>query len=111
MKKILLALLVSGTTLVASAQNSDTTNRGSMTNSSSHKYYYYPSSNVYFDQANGTYWYWDNVTSQWKTTTTAPAGVILQKKDSHAINYSGDEPWKNNAEDMKRYKPEKDTTG
>jgi len=107
MKKILLAMMICVAALVASAQNSDTANR----NSSPHKYYYYPSSNVYFDQVSAKYWYWDNSTSQWKTTTTAPVGVILQKKDRYALNYSGDAPWKNNAADMKKYKTKKDSTG
>ena len=107
MKKILLGTLISITTLVTSAQVSDTAN----TKISSHKYYYYPKSNVYFDQVSGNYWFWDKTSSQWKMTTTTPSGVILLKDNRQPLSYRGDEPWKNNAADMKKYKVKKDPGG
>ena len=40
----------------------------------SHKYYYYPEMNVYFDEANGNYWFKDNPSSAtWKRTRTLPS--------------------------------------
>jgi len=99
MKKILLGLLICGSMLSASAQVTDSTTVTTTT----HKYYYYPSSNVYFDEGSGNYWYWDNSTSQWSMTQTLPTTITLEKS-RYAVDYKGNDPWKNNMADMKKYK-------
>jgi hypothetical protein len=99
MKKILLALFVFGTFLTASAQTTKTTT----TTTTTHKYYYYPESNVYYDQASNSYWYYDEPTTQWTTVQTLPSTITVSKT-RYPITYKGDDPWKNNAADMKKYK-------
>lgn len=101
MKKALFLLLICGAMLSASAQTT------TVTDSVTHTYYYYPSSNVYFDQASGNYWYWDKSSSQWQMNTTLPQTVTVEETDKYQIPYKGNDPWKNNAEDMKKYKVKK----
>jgi hypothetical protein len=103
MKKILFLILVCGTVITASAQTTDSVT----TTTTTHKYYYYPSSNVYFDEASGNYMYWDQSTSQWSTTQTLPATITIEKTTRYPIHYSGNDPWKNNLADMKKYKVKK----
>lgn len=100
MKKILLALLVCGTMFSASAQTTTTTT----TTTTTHKYYYYPSQNVYYDDATQNYWYWDNGTSQWSMTQTLPTTIVVEKTTRYPVTYKGDDPWKYNAADMRKYK-------
>ncbi|MGN6540766.1 MAG: hypothetical protein ACTHKY_08170 [Ginsengibacter sp.] len=103
MKKILFLMLISGSMLTASAQVTDSTT------TTVHKYYYYPSSNVYFDEASGNYWYKDN-TSKWSETQTLPATITVEKTPRYSITYNGTEPWKNNTADIKKYKVKKNGT-
>ena len=110
MKKILLMMLICGGVLSASAQDStnSTTNDNMSTTTSpsttTHKYYYYPSSNVYFDEASGNYWYKDNGANDWTEVQTLPATIMVDNTARVPLEYTGDEPWKNNASDIKRYK-------
>jgi len=103
MKKILFLMLISGSMLTASAQVTDSTT------TTVHKYYYYPSSNVYFDEASGNYWYKDN-TSKWSETQTLPTTITVEKTPRYSLKYNGTEPWKNNAADIKKYKVKKNGT-
>jgi len=89
--------------LSASAQVTDTVS----TTTTVHKYYFYPSSNVYYDEATGSYWFWDKSSSQWVTAQTLPSAVPLIKTPQYSLNYNGIEPWKNNAVDLKKYKVKK----
>src|SRR5438045_290423 len=107
MKKILFLILTSGVMFYASAQ---VTTDSTVTTTTTHKYYYYPSSNVYFDEATGDYWYLDNTTSQWSMVKTLPSTINVEQTDRQAINYNGNDPWKNNADDMKKYKAKDDKT-
>ncbi len=102
MKKILFLLLVCGSMLSATAQTTTTT-----TTTTTHKYYYYPSSNVYFDESSGNYWYWDNTSSSWSMTQTLPSTITVMQTQRRPIMYKGDDPWKNNAADMRKYKSKK----
>ncbi len=71
----------------------------------SHKYYYYPSTNVYFDEANGNYWYKDRPSSAtWKRTRTLPSTFNPRTGPRYKLNYKGINPWKNNKEDIIKYK-------
>jgi hypothetical protein len=108
MKKILLSMLICGSLLSASAQVTDTTTNTTVT--TTHKYYYYPSSNIYYDNASGNYWYWDKSTSQWMMTQTLPSTITLEKTPQYPITYNGNDPWKNNMADMKKYKVRKNGT-
>lgn len=107
MKKILLMMLICGGVLSASAQ--DSTNNDNMSTTTSpatttHKYYYYPSSNVYFDEATGNYWYLDNGATNWTEVQTLPTTITVDNTARVPLEYNGDEPWKNNASDIKKYK-------
>ena len=75
-----------------------------------HKYYYYPSSNVYFDEASGNYWYLDNTTSQWSMVQALPSTITVETIERQPIDYVGDDPWRNNADDIKKYKMKEDKT-
>lgn|SRR6185312_3670520 len=110
MKKILLLTLICGGMLSASAQTTDSTNT-TTTTTTTHQYYYYPSANIYWDQATGNYWYLDNTSNQWKEAQTLPSTVTLDNNaEKYSIDYNGNEPWKNNAEDIKKYKTKKNGT-
>jgi hypothetical protein len=91
--------MVSLSMLSASAQVTTTT-----TTTTTHKYYYYPSSNVYFDESSGNYWYWDNSSSGWSMVQTLPSTITLVQTHRYPIHYMGDDPWKNNATDKRKYK-------
>jgi hypothetical protein len=106
MKKVLFLMLLVGVMVSASAQTTTTT-----TTTTTHKYYYYPSSNVYYDQASGNYWYWDDSGSTWQMTQSLPSTITVTKTTKrYPVNYNGDDPWKNNAADMKKYKVKKNGT-
>jgi hypothetical protein len=106
MKKILLGLLLCGGILTATAQQNTTTT----TTTTTHKYFYDPSSNVYFDEATGTYWYQDKGATTWTKTQTLPSTVTVVKTEEHPITYTGSDPWQNNSSDIKKYKIKKNGT-
>lgn len=105
MKRLLFLMMLCGTIYSATAQTTTTT-----TTTTKHKYYYYPSSNVYYDDATGNYWYWDDSGSQWSMTQTLPTTITVTKTKRYPVHYMGDDPWKNNAMDMKKYKVKKNGT-
>ena|ERR1035438_569642 len=108
MKKILLSIVICGSILSAVAQSNDSTT--TPTTTSTHKYYYYPSSNVYFDEASGNYWYLDKGTKKWSMTQTLPNTITLEKTERYPVNYNGTDPWKSNAADVKKYKERRNGT-
>jgi hypothetical protein len=113
MKKILLSLLVCGSILSVSAQEDSTTKTTvtTTTTATPHKYSYYPSSDVYFDQLTGNYWYHDKGSTTWMMTKTLPSTIIVEKTaPQFPITYTGDDPWKNNGTDVKKYKMKKNGT-
>lgn len=97
-------MLICGGMLSASAQ--DTTNMPTTTSptTTAHKYYYYPSSNVYFDEATGNYWYKDNGAADWTQVQMLPSTITVDSITRVPLEYTGDEPWKDNASDIKKYK-------
>src|SRR5258708_16376595 len=103
MKKVLLSILICGSILSASAQDSTTVT----TTTTTHKYYYYPSSNVYYDETSGNYWYQDKGATTWTMTKTLPPAVVVEKTQHVPIVYGGTDPWKNNTADIKKYKIKK----
>lgn len=107
MKKILLSVLVCGSILSASAQEPTTQTTTTVT-TTAHKYFYYPASDVYFDQATSNYWYHEKGSSTWTVTQTLPSTIIVEKTSpQYPINYTGNDPWKNNMADVKKYKIKK----
>jgi hypothetical protein len=104
MKKILLAalLIIAGATTFA-----QTTSRTTTTTHRTYRYYYYPASNVYYDEASGNYWYWDNGSAQWTTVQTLPTNIKVTKSGRYLVNYNGDDPWKNNSDDIRKFKVKK----
>ena len=110
MKKILLMVLVCGSILSASAQER-TTQTTTTTTTTAHKYFYYPASDVYFDQATGNYWYHEKGSDTWTMTQTLPSTIIVEKTSpQYPIKYTGNDPWKNNMADVKKYKVKKNGT-
>ena len=106
MKKILLALSVSVMSICAMAQTTEKTT--TTTTTTTHKYYYYPDANVYYDQSKKDYWY--NSGSDWTEVQALPSTVVIEKSaPRYMITYHGDDPWKNNALDLKKYKSKKGT--
>lgn len=115
MKKIMFSMLLCGAMFAASAQDTNNNNNNSSTTTTTtttttHKYYYYPSSNVYFDESTGNYWYRDNSTSQWSMTQQLPSTVTVTNTERRPVTYTGEDPWKNNNMDMKKYKTKKNGT-
>jgi hypothetical protein len=103
MKKTLIALLLCGSIFSATAQ--DTTRVTVTTTTTSPKYYYYPSTNLYFDEVSGNYWYWDNGTSAWSMTKTLPATIsVTETTQRYPITYVGTDPWIDNADHISKYK-------
>ena len=100
MKKMLFVLLISTLGLTAMAQNETT----STTTTTTHRYYFYPTTNVYYDDVTGNYWYYDDPTTQWVIVKTLPTKYSIKKATRYHVDYNGDDPWKNNANDMKKYK-------
>lgn len=112
MKKIVMFLLSVVVILPVSAQVTSSMTTPAIANPTftpgSHKYYYYPSINVYSDEANGNYWYKDRPSSiTWKRTRTLPSTFKPGNGPKYKLNYKGLNPWKNNKEDVIKYKVNK----
>jgi len=108
MKKVIISMLVCGAMLSATAQDSTgtsnpTTTTTTTTTTTAHKYFYYPSTNVYTDEATGNYWYWDKANSKWMMTQTLPTTITLDQT-KYPVEIQGNDPWKNNDADIKKYK-------
>ena len=104
MKKILLSLVLSVSILSAIAQDS-TTKTTTTTTTTARNYSYYPANDVYFDESTGNYWYKDKGAASWTMTQSLPATIVVEKTSpKYPIMYKGDEPWKNNSTDVKKYK-------
>ncbi len=112
MKKIFILLLFAIFKLPVSAQVTSSMTTPPKTNPTftpgSHKYYYYPKTNVYYDESDGNYWYKDSPSSiTWKHTRTLPSTFKPGKGPRYKLNYKRSDPWKNNKEDIIRYKVKK----
>jgi hypothetical protein len=107
MKKIFLSILICGSILSAAAQDSTVKTTTTTTTTTPHKYSYYPSTNVYFDGSTGTYWYLENGADTWTKTQTLPATIVVENTPQIPLSYTGEEPWKDNAADIKKYKVKK----
>jgi len=120
MKKILFLTLICGSILSVSAQvvpvpppvTAAPEVTTVPTTTITHKYYYYPTSNMYYDESTGDYWQHDNTSGQWTQTHTLPATVTVEKTPKYPITYTGtdNQPWKDNASDIRKYKVRKNGT-
>lgn len=86
----------------ASAQTDPTTS-----NVEPHRYYYFPNSNVYYDPDAKFYWYYDESVTKWIKGQSLPGTVVVDKTPKYIVRYKGDDPWKNNEEDIKKFKVKK----
>lgn len=105
MKRIfIVVLLVSGSVFVmkASAQ----TNTESTT-TTTHRYYFFPDANVYYDPDAQFYWYHDEAVDKWIRQQSLPGTIVVKKTPRYIVRYKGDDPWKNNVEDLKKFKVKK----
>lgn len=99
-------MLVCGSILSVSAQ--ERTTQTTTTTITAHKYSYYPASDVYFDQATGNYWYHEKGSATWTMTQTLPSTITVEKNSAqYPLTYTGNDPWKNNMDDIKKYKIKK----
>jgi hypothetical protein len=106
MKKIFSILILCAVIAPVSAQDTSWQTEANRTfTPGTHKYYYYPSTNIYFDEANGNYSFKDNPSSAtWKRTRTLPSTFKPGKGLRYKLNYKGIDPWKNNKVDIIKYK-------
>ena len=85
----------------SNAANIPTGNSGT---AGSTKYFYYPESNVYFNEANSSYSYYDPATSTWTTNPKLPSTYSIDKNTpKNEINYNGTDIWTDNAAHQKKY--------
>ena len=108
MKKILIGFLMLfalAGTLQVRAQDGTTTT----TTNTKVRYWYYPSSNVYYNDATGDYWYFDTPTTTWMDVKSLPTTyVINDRSPKYQVWYNGSDVWKDNAMHLKKYKVKKD---
>ena len=104
MKQIFFLFLLAVTMLSVSAQTTTTTTR---TTTHKYRYYYYPAQYIYYDEDSGNYWYWDNTSSQWTVVQNLPSNVKVVQARRYPVLYNGNDPWMNNAADIKKYKIKK----
>lgn len=71
------------------------------------KYWYYPSSNVYYNDATGDYWYYDTPTTTWKTTRTLSSDYTVDDTHRYMVYYNGADVWKDNSRHRMKYKVKK----
>lgn len=106
MKKIILGCLMMValfTTVNVKAQTSTSTSTTTRV-----KYWYYPSSNVYYNDATGDYWYYDTPTTTWMDVKTLPTTyTITSTTPKYEVWYDGTDVWKDNAKHLKKYKVKK----
>lgn len=87
----------------ASAQTSESTT----TTTTTHRYYYFPESNVYYEPDAKFYWYYDESVTKWIRGQQLPGAVVVAKTPRYIVRYNGDDPWKNNDADIKKFKVKK----
>jgi hypothetical protein len=75
------------------------------------KYWYYPAQNVYYNDADGNYWYYSSPTQTWVTVKELPATYVLAPTDErYAVYYNGTDVWKMNKQHKTKYKVKKNGT-
>ena len=106
MKKILFGCMMMFA--VCSAVNVNAQDASTATSTTRVKYWYYPSSNVYFNDATGDYWYFDQPTTTWMDVKTLPSTyVISEKTPRYSVWHNGSDVWKDNSMHLKKYKVKK----
>lgn len=69
------------------------------------KYFYYPDANVYYNETNNSYSYYDEASKTWMTNTQLPSTyTITQTTEKVPIFYSGSSVWSDNMSHQKKYR-------
>ena len=73
------------------------------------KYFYYPEANIYFNETNSSYSYFDAATSTWMTAPQLPASYSINKNSPKTeIVYNGADVWTDNTAHQKKFGTKKD---
>ena len=68
------------------------------------KYFYYPEANIYFNEANSNYSYFDAATSTWVTAAQLPSSYSINKNSPRTeISYNGADVWTDNSTHQKKF--------
>ncbi len=106
MKRIFIVMLAVFGSVSAFKASAQTTTQ-STTTTTTHRYYYYPEENVYFDPDANYYWIYETPSTKWVRVQTLPGTIVVAKKPRYIVRYEGADPWKENAEHIKKYKIKK----
>jgi hypothetical protein len=104
MKKIFLVCMICmsfGVTKLH-AQQTDTAGRV--------RFFYFPTSNVYMNTSDNSYWYYDESASRWTSANTLPSAIHLRKTPRYTVYYGNTDVWKENEAHVKKYKVKKNGT-
>ena len=105
MKRLILGcmlLLAIGTRSSAQVVTTTSTATGKVT------YWYYPTYNIYYNEATGDYWYYDEPTIKWIYSKELPTTYVISDKDvRYKIDYAGTDVWKANKTHKIKYKVKK----
>jgi len=73
------------------------------------KYFYYPEANIYFNEANSNYSYFDPATSTWVTSAQLPGSYSINKNSpKKEVYYNGADVWTDNTAHQKKFGTKKD---
>lgn len=90
-------------TLQAQVGDSVTTTTTATTKKSS--YYYYPDANVYYNDADKSYSYYDESTKTWITKPQLPTTIVVSPSaEKVSIAYNGTAVWTDNAQHQRKYR-------
>ncbi|MEO5890118.1 MAG: hypothetical protein ABIQ31_07695 [Ferruginibacter sp.] len=67
------------------------------------KYDYYPDANVYYNNAEKKYWYYDSTGSMWQSNLQLPGNYSIDSTRKNTFYYEGGSVWKLNTTHMKKY--------
>ncbi|MFT3910849.1 MAG: hypothetical protein QM737_15635 [Ferruginibacter sp.] len=107
MKKSMSVLIFFLFTTALQAQVADSASQKNKKNNmaqGSTRYIFFPEENIYLNEANGQYAYYDPATSMWTTNSKLPSTYFINNKTPKSIvYYSGTDVWKDNATHQKNY--------
>lgn len=114
MKKIIqgmMVLAITGLSMTTFGQEKAETSTPAASSQERLKFYYYPSTNVYFNDLNSEYLYYDSSTSNWVTVKQLPTTILVQPSDmKYAVYHNGTDIWKDNETHRTKYKTKKGGT-
>lgn len=87
------------------AQVGDSVTTTTTTTTKKMNYYYYPDANVYYNDANKSYSYYDEGTKTWITNPQLPTTIVITKTaEKVPIMYNGTTIWTDNATHQRKYR-------